>query len=217
MSMLKLDAKERDLKVSVDKIRKEGLLPVVVYGSKEETLSLTVVLLEFIKVWKEAGETSVVTLTTPKGEKQILIHEIQLGPVSHEPIHADFYSIKKGQKVTVAVPLEFVGVSPAVKELGGNLVMVMHEIEVEGEPQNIPSSMDIDITSLVDYESRILVKDVSLPTGLIATASADETIALVVEAKEEEEPSVEVDMDSIDVEKKGKEETEGDGEAEEKS
>ena len=214
MRMLKLDAKERDLKMSVDNIRKEGLLPVVVYGAKEETLSLTLVQAEFAKVWKEAGETSVITLSTPKGEKQVLIHEIQRGPVTNEPIHVDLYSVKKGQKVTVAVPLEFVGVAPAMKELSGNLVTVMHEIEIEAEPQNMPNSIEVDISLLVDFESHILVKDIKLASGLVAVTDAEETVALVAAAKEEEVIVEAVDLDSIDVEKKGKEE--GEEEVEEK-
>ena len=209
MSMFKLDAKERDLKVSVDNIRKEGLLPVVVYGAGEETLSLTLVLAEFIRVWKEAGETSVITLTFPNGEKQVLIHEIQRGPVTNEPIHVDLYSVKKGQKVTVSVPLVFVGESPAVKELSGNLVEVLHEIDIEAEPQNMPNSIEVDVVSLVDFDSHILVKDITLGSGLVAITGAEETVALVAASVEEEEEVAPVaDLDSIDVEKKGKEETE---------
>ena len=206
--MPKLKAEERDNKIKLEKLRGEGLVPAVYYSSKEESTSVSVDLKEFKKVWKEVGETSTVELDTAKGKINVMIHEIQLDPVRNEPIHIDFYAVQKGQKVEVEVPLEFEGVSPAVKEQGAVLVKVLREISVEGEPQNIPQHIIVDITSLVDLDNQISVKDLPVPKSVTLITDPDEVVVTVAEAKEEEKEEIQedVDMSAIEVEKKGKKE-----------
>ncbi|MCK5592072.1 MAG: 50S ribosomal protein L25, partial [Candidatus Pacebacteria bacterium] len=203
---------ERDNKIKLSSLRAEGSIPAVYYSSKEKTTSISIDKIDFKKVLKEVGETSVLELEGEKGKINVMIHDIQLDPVSSDIIHVDFYAIKKGQKVEVSVPLEFEGESPAEK-LGAVLVKVLHEIEVEGEPQNIPQHFTIDIASLVDLDSQILVKDISVPKGVEIVTGGDEVVVAISEAKEEEPEEVaEVDMENIEVEQKGKKEEDGEGE-----
>ncbi len=210
--MPKLKITERDNKIKLSSLRAEGSIPAVYYSSKEKTTSISIDKIDFKKVLKEVGETSVLELEGEKGKINVMIHDIQLDPVSSDIIHVDFYAIKKGQKVEVSVPLEFEGESPAEK-LGAVLVKVLHEIEVEGEPQNIPQHFTIDIASLVDLDSQILVKDISVPKGVEIITGGDEVVVAISEAKEEEpEEVVEVDMENIEVEQKGKKEEDGEGE-----
>ncbi|MDQ3232139.1 MAG: 50S ribosomal protein L25, partial [Pseudobdellovibrionaceae bacterium] len=144
---------------------------------------------------------------------QSLLHEIDIDPVSGTPRHADFYVFEKGAKVKVEVPVEFEGVSPAVKDLGGTLVKVLHALEVEAMPKDLPHEIIIDISSLATFESQITVADVKLPSGVVAVQAPEEVVALVSAPREEvEEESAPIDLDSIEVEKKGKTEEEG-GEA----
>ena len=194
--------------------RKDGKLPAVMYGPKEETSSIFVNAREFTKVLKEAGETTVISLKLPEGAKDVLIHSIDLDPVKDVPVHVDFYAIDKTKKITVSVPLEFVGVSNAVKSLGGTLVKVLHEIEVEALPNEIPHEIEINIELLSDLDSKITIADIKLPEGVSPTHGKEETIANITVAKEEEEEGVAApDLSEIEVEKKGKKEDE---EAEEK-
>ena len=210
--MSKLKITERDNKIKLSSLRAEGSIPAVYYSSKEKTTSISIDKIDFKKVLKEVGETSVLELEGEKGKINVMIHDIQLDPVSSDIIHVDFYAIKKGQKVEVSVPLEFEGESPAEK-LGAVLVKVLHEIEVEGEPQNIPQHFTIDIASLVDLDSQILVKDISVPKGVEIVTGGDEVVVAISEAKEEEPEEVaEVDMENIEVEQKGKKEEDGEGE-----
>jgi large subunit ribosomal protein L25 len=189
--------------------RAEGKLPVVVYGPKETTGSYFVDAKDFKKVFKEAGESSVVALATPEGTKDTLIKEVAVHPVSGEPLHVDFYAVEKGKKVEVAIPLVFVGEAPAEKDLGGTLVKVAHEIEVEAMPKDLPHEIEVDVASLVDFEARILVKDLKLPSGVIAVTDGEEVVALVGAAGEEVAESDEAgDLASIEVEKKGKQDEE---------
>ncbi|MTV59144.1 50S ribosomal protein L25, partial [Streptococcus pneumoniae] len=79
-------------------------------------------LVEFIKVYKKAGESSVIILKEGNNEHEALIHDLDVHPVTGAPRHADFYVIEKGKKVRVNVPLIFEGVSPAVKDKGAILI-----------------------------------------------------------------------------------------------
>jgi len=210
--MLILATTERVKKAKLSDLRSEGLIPAVCYNAKNETISIAVNSRDFQKIWKKAGETSTIELNTAKGKINAMIHEVQIDPVKGHPIHIDFYRVEKGQKVTVGVPVEFQGVAPVVKEQGAMLVKVLHEIEMEGEPQYIPQSVIVDVTSFVDLDSQILAKDISLPDNVILKTKEDEVVVSVEEAKEEEkeEKIEEVDMSAIEVETKGKKEIETD-------
>ena len=213
MITLKTQAREiSNLKTQRD----AGMVPAVMYGAKEDTVSISVSGKEFGKVLKEAGESTVITLETPKGKKSALIHDVQFDPVKSTPLHADFYIIEEGKEVEVAVPLEFVGESPAVKELSGTLVKVLHELAIKGMPAKLPHSVEVDISVLVDLESNISAKDITIPEGITLMVDGDEIVASISVAKEEEEEVVEADISDIEVEKKGKKEEEGEPAEEEK-
>lgn len=193
-------------------LRKAGKLPVVIYGPKEKSASYFVGALQFGKVYKEAGESSIVTLTVDGEEKDALIHDVAVHPVTGTPLHADFYVIEKGKKLQVTVPLEFIGVAPAVKTLSGVLVKVMHELEVEAMPRALPHKLTVDISKLVTFDDQVHVSDIKLPEGVIALVDADEVVALVSEPKEEkiEEVAEPVDLSKIETSvEKGKKPEEG--------
>lgn len=205
--MFKLTAEKRDIKNDLKIMRAEGRLPAVFYGGKIKSTPISINTFEFKKVWKEAGESSVVNISADGENIDVLIHEVAQHPVTDEPIHVDFYTIDKTKKVTVSVPLEFVGESPAVKNLGGILIKVLHELEIEGLPDNLPHNIDVNLELLTGLDSHIAIADISLPEGVTATADLKEAVASITEQKEEEEETpAEVDFESIEVEKKGKKE-----------
>lgn len=207
--MLKLVVQERDTKKSPRSFRTKGLLPAIFYGPKEKSVAIALNKIDFMKAWREAGESTVIVLNTPKGEKEVLVHEVSYEPVRGEPVHVDFYVPEKGKKVTVHVPLEFVGVSLAVKDLGGTLVKVLHEIEIEALPKDLPHTVKIDISALTNLDSQILAQDISLPEGVALLAESEEVVAAISVAEEEKEETAPIDLSSIEVEKKGKKEEEG--------
>lgn len=208
--MLKLNAQVRDIKKSAGSIREEGAIPAVFYGQKVESTPISVDKKLFRSVWDEAGESSVITIHLGDKDIDALIHDVSVDPITSEPIHVDFYAIDKNKKVVVDVPLEFVGVSPAVKELGGTLVKVIHELEVEGLPKDLPQEITVDLSMLTTLDSHIAVKDLKLPEGVVAELSPEEVVASIAVQKEEvEETPTEIDFSEIEVEKKGKKEEEG--------
>ena len=207
--MLTLKAEIRDNLTKADAVRKAGKIPAVFYGKKEASTSISIPKIDFLKVWKEAGESSVITLETPVGQKESLIQDVDLDPVTGVPRHADFYVFEKGHKVEVKLPIEFIGVSPAVKDLGGMLVKVLHELKVEAMPKDLPHNIEIDISTLIQFGDQILARDIILPTGVILQEHTEEVVALVSAPREEkEEEEAPADLSTIEVEKKGKEEEE---------
>ena len=186
----------------------KGMLPAVVYGPKQESTPITVSTRDFDKILRNEGESSVIELSGLGSDLQVLIHEIDRDPVTNVPRHADFYAIEKGAKVEVAVPLTYVGESAAVKA-GASLVKVLHELEIEAAPANLPHEIEVDISVLAAVGDQIHVSDLRLPAGVEARVEADQVVALIQEVEEEEEVTVAApDMAAIEVEKKGKTEEE---------
>ncbi|MBU3968758.1 50S ribosomal protein L25 [Patescibacteria group bacterium] len=211
--MKTLEVEKRDAVKTPEEIRKEGGIPAVYYGKKTESTPVFVSMIKFKKIWKEMGGSSVFNIKDGNTEMSALIHDVQLHPVTDEPVHADFYIVEKGQTVKVSIPIEFIRESPAVKNLGGALVKVLHEIEVEAAPSDLPHEIVVDISGIVEIDGHIAVKDLKFPTGVKTTEEPEEIIVLVEQPKEEEPVVVEADLSSIEVEKKGKEEKEDDTQA----
>jgi large subunit ribosomal protein L25 len=187
-------------------LRETGKLPAVVYGEGKEAETISLDAKDFEKMWKNVGESTVISLEGLGENKSVLIQDVVFDPLYSTPTHVDFYTVRTDKVVEVEVPLVFEGVAPAVKELGGNLVKVMHTISIESLPKDLPQEIIVDITSLKTFEDQIKINDIVLPTGVKATSDGDEVIALVQPAREEEEQTSVADVTSVAVEKKGKEE-----------
>lgn len=211
---IEIKAEKREEVGKLESLRASGFLPAVYYGHKKESTPIKIKKNDFLKAWKNAGESSVIKLQTPSGDLEALIHDVDINPITGEPRHADFYVFEKGHKVEISIPIEFEGVSPAIKDLGGILVKVLREIKVKAEPANLPHEIKIDISGLVDFQSQILAKDITLPKGVELMENLEEVVAAVSEAKEEVVEATPVDLSQIEVEKKGKKDEEGgEGEA----
>lgn len=207
--MLTLTVEPRDIKIKLETLRKSGSIPAVLYGPKHVSTSVSISTSEFIKVFKKAGESSVIILKEGTKEHEALIQDVDVHPVTGAPRHADFYVIEKGKKVRVNIPLVFEGVSPAVKDKGAILIKVARDLEIEAAPKDLPKELSVDISSLIEFSSTITAKDIKLPVGVTLISGSDEIIASVSEPKEETEEVKPIDMSAIEVEKKGKVEEEG--------
>ena len=205
--MLTLSVKKRDA-TNIPALRRSGFIPGVVYGAHHTATPIAIEARSFGKIFHEAGEATIVSLTGIGAALPTLIREVDLDPLTNLPRHVDFYAVTKGEKVEVAIPLVFVGESPAV-DAGANLVKVLHEIEVEADPMSLPHDITVDLSMLATIDDQIHARDLKLPTGVTLVTEPEEVIALVQEVVEEKEEAVaSADIASIEVEKKGKEETE---------
>jgi large subunit ribosomal protein L25 len=195
--------------------KKEGSIPAVYYGTKTPSTPIFINAIEFKKVLASAGESSSIVLVTEKGNENAMIKDVQLDPVKSNPIHADFYVIEKGQKVSVKTPIVFTGESQAVKD-GGVLVKVLHELHVEGEPHLLPHEFTVDISALVTKDDVIHVSAITLPAGVTLDGIGEnDTVASITEVVEETETvPVAADLSTIEVEEKGKKDEATEGEVE---
>lgn len=184
-------------------LRDAGKLPAVMYGPKEASTLLTVDRVAFEKLFKLAGESSVIVLEGLAGSKEVLVHDVAFDALRGGITHVDFYALEAGKEITVDVPLTFVGEAPALK-LGGNLTKVLHEVEVTCTPANLPKEFIVDVSVLDDFEKQIHVSDLAVPKGVVIENDVTEVIALVQAVAEEKEVETTIDMSAIEVEKKGK-------------
>jgi large subunit ribosomal protein L25 len=173
------------------KIRKQGYLPAVIYGKDKESINIMIEMGAFEKAFVRAGESTLIELKI--GEKQsvkTLIYDVQKDPVRGKVIHVDFYQVDMKQKITTEIPLNFIGESVAVEQHDGALVKNISEIEVECLPNDLVSSIDVDISSLVSFDDVIKVGNIKFPAGIEPTINTDEVVALVMEPTEEKESEV---------------------------
>lgn len=230
--MNKLTATMRSKKDKLSTIRNNGMVPAVVYGARVENTLISVSSIDFEKILKVAGESSTIVLELKNDEKDVvlptgkteamkridvLIHEVQVDPIKGFPIHIDFLAIDMNKPVEVTIPIEFTGIAPAEKDGLGVLVKVMHEVEVEALPKDLPHSILIDLSTLIALNDQIHVKDISLPKGVKMITDENEVVALISPIKEEKVEEAPVDLSAIEVEKKGKKDSSEEPEAEVKT
>jgi len=218
--MLTLEAKIRKtLGKKAKALRKRGILPGVLYGptrqkggypKKAQPLELNEK--QFEKVYKEAGESSLISLEVEGKRFPVLIHEIQLAPLTGKPIHVDFYQPALEEEVTVEVPLVFEGTSPAVKDLGGTLVKNISELKIKAKPQNLPHEIKVNIESLKTFEDNIKISNLKVPEGVRILKGPEEFVASVSPPEKVEEELVKPIEEKVEevekVEEKKKEEVE---------
>jgi large subunit ribosomal protein L25 len=189
-------------------LRDAGEMPAVVYGPKHAAQSIVINTRDFSKILKEAGESTIITLSGVGADTDVLIHDVHVDPVTGVVRHADLYAIESGKTIHIRVPIEFVGESPAVKQ-GAVITKVLHDVEIEALPKNLPQHLTVDVSVLVNAHDMIHVKDIVLPEGVIIKEESEEIVAVasVVEEESEDAPTA-IDMSAIEVAKKGKTETE---------
>ena len=218
--MQTLTAQKREiLGKKVKNLRKDGLMPAVIYGSKKESTPIILKEKDFVKVWKFAGESSVLELEVDGKKENVLIHDIAFDPLKDNPIHADFLAVEMNKPIKVNVKINFFGESPAVK-MGGSLLKVLHELQIEALPKNLPQEINIDISSFSDMGSSLKVEDIKISGDFQILNNPTDIVALVEAPKTEEELKAEEgeakSIEDIEVVKKEKK-TEEENESEEKS
>ncbi|MDP3989516.1 MAG: 50S ribosomal protein L25 [bacterium] len=209
--MQTLQAEKRDIfGKQLKRPRALGKMPVVAYGPGKDNYNLFVVEKEFVKLYREVGESSMIGVETEGGRLEAIIQDVTMHPVTGKPLHADLYLIERGKKIQVTVPFEFVGTAPAVKTFGGILVKVMHEVDVEVLPSQIPQVLEIDVSPLVALGDSITIGDITVPEGVEILAETSEVIASIDTQNEEEDIDTggDIDFSAIESEKKGKKEEE---------
>ena len=196
-----LSAKTRQITgKKVRTLRREGLVPAELYGRGLANVHLSVPMKEFTKVFKEAGENTVITLVVESEKKPAIIYHVQRHYLTGEPENIDFYQVRMDEKITAKIPLEFFGVSLAVKDKGGILNKSMSEIEVEALPNDLPHRFSVDISLLDELNKTIYVRDLAIPKGVTVLIDEETPIATATPPLAEEVVEAPVDVSEVKVE-----------------
>lgn len=205
--MITLNAQKRSKADKLEDVRKNGNVPAVVYGAGVENTSVSISAPEFKKIYKEAGETTTISLNLDGKNIPVLIHDLQRDPIRGFAVHVDFLAVDLKKKLEAGVPLEFIGISEAVKSGAGVLVKVLHEVEVSALPSDVPHMLEVDISKLNTLDDNVVAGDIKLPSGVTLVTDKDEVVAAITAVHEEKE-SAPLDLSTIEVEKKGKKDEE---------
>lgn len=161
------------------KLRQNGEVPAVIYGHARDPQSLTLNTREIDKLLAQiAGTTTVVELSIGGSTVKTLIREVQRHPVKRAVIHVDFQELVAGEKVNVSIPIRFQGVPAGVREGGGILEEVMHQLHLRVDPSAIPDHIDVDVTALTIGHG-IHVGDLKLPEGAEVMDDDEATVCVV--------------------------------------
>jgi large subunit ribosomal protein L25 len=211
----KVQAKVRDGRGKNDarRARREGLVPITVYGGDGETVAAVAPLSELAAILRsESGRNTIFTIDVEGvGLSEVMFHDRQIDPVKGRLIHADLARLVKGQKIEVTVPLHLVGEPIGVKEKQGVLEQIIREIQIRCEPREIPDSLDVDVSNL-DVHDLLHVSDIRVADTVEILTDAEQVIATVGIVKEEVEaaPAAEGEEPAEpEVIGKGKKEEEG--------
>jgi len=205
MEKLIIEAEIREIHGrKTDALRNEGKTPAVVYGFNTEPINITVDRNAAEKLYREAGDSSVIDLKVGGKEYNVLIQDIQRDVLTGFIIHVDFRSLDMTKTVETTISLIFVGEAPAVKEMGGTLVTASEEIEVRALPSKLVHEIEVNIGSLKTFDDAIRVSDLEIPEGIEVLTNAQATIASVTSPRTAEEMealdnAVEGDVGAVEV------------------
>jgi len=172
----------------VKKYRREGKIPAVIYGGGIKSQPLWVNYPDFQKAYEKAGRSTILELETGEKKKSnVLIHDVQSDPLSGKFSHIDFFQVRMDQKIETEVPLEFVGESEAVTNLGGVLVKSLDAIPVSCLPADLPSKIEVNISLLKGFDDVIKVADLKISEKVKIQIELDTVIANVSAPRSEEE------------------------------
>ncbi len=195
MNKLKLNAAKRTLVgKAVKKLRVQGKLPANLYGNKVKSQAVELSYDEFKKLYRKAGETKIVELSIAGEQvRPVLIHRVQVQPVSGLVVHADFYQVNLKEKIRTKVPVELSGECPAVVQKLGLLLQTLNDIEIEALPTDLPEKLSATITGLKEVGNELKVSDLNTPSGVTILTDHDIVIAKIGElvSKETEQLAAE--------------------------
>ena len=196
------------------KLRAAGQVPAVIYGHAREAQSLSLNAHELqLLLEKNPYQSTVIALTVGDSTSNTLIRDIQRHPFKKQIVHVDFQELVAGESVTVSVPIQFVGTAEGVKNGGGILEAVLHEIEITCDPSNIPHHLTVDVSALTIGHS-IHAGEITMPAGVTLEMDADATVCICVAPKVEAEPAPAADAAGSTAEpeliKKGKDDEDDD-------
>ena len=189
----------------VKTLRNQGITPIHLYGSEFDSASMQVKMSELINILDLAGFSSPITLNDGKNDIIAFAREVQRHPLTEQILHVDFQIVGKDDQVEVEVPINLIGESPAVKNLGGVLIKLMETIRVSSKVDSVPKSLELDISVIESLEQSILVGEIEIAEGVQIVSDETFAVARVIP------PRIEVEEEEVEEEiGEGEESEDGD-------
>ena len=181
MANLTLKAEKRETTGKhVKRVRAAGMVPAVLYGKHAETTLLQIDSKALHTTLAKAGGSTLIALDVAGRDPIMsLAREVQRDNLRHNILHVDFLQVVMTEKITAEIPLVFVGEPPAVANLGGILVHAMSEVQVECLPGDLPATLEIDLSGLVNFNDSVSVEDLRVPAKVTVLAEPGATIARI--------------------------------------
>lgn len=165
-------------------LRKKDILPGVVYAKHmDQPLLVQCRRQDFVKTYKAGGTSTVVELTGEGLDEQVLIHDMQIDPVTHKVTHVDFKAIKKGEAIEAEVSIELIGKAPVITSAEISIQQLKDTVTIKAKPKDLPHNLDLDISTMEDEDAVLFVKDIIVPKGVEIIDDADLALARVATAK----------------------------------
>jgi len=176
----------------VARLRRQGILPAVLYGHGEASEAIQVDAKAFEAMSRAAGRHALIDLKVD-GERthQAVVHGVQEHPVRRTPLHVDFYLVRMTEEMTMDVTLAPVGVSLAVEKHSGTLLQTLEHVRLRGLPGAMPQVIEYDVSVLDSFEAVIRVRDLPIPAKVTLLTDLDETVAHVQPSRAEVEREAE--------------------------
>lgn len=189
--ILKAD-KRTVLGSKVKQLRRTGIVPANLFGKTIESQAIQVNGVEFNRVYKEAGETSLIWVKVEGEDKErpTLVTSVAFNPMTGDKMHVDFHQVNLKEKVTANVPVEIVGESELVNTNVAVLSQSLNEIEIEALPTDIPESITFDISTLKEIGDHLLVSDAKVSADVEIKTDPEQMVVSLQEPQKEEEPLV---------------------------
>jgi large subunit ribosomal protein L25 len=195
-----IEAQEREIiGKKVKALRREGFLPAVIYGSGMDPKPITLNTKEIRQTLNMIGANTLVTIMLGKKEHLALVRDIQRDVIMRDLIHIDFQAVSLEETITSTVPIVIVGESPAVPEFDALLVSSMDELQIEAKAKDLPDTISVDVSGLLEVGDHILVKDLVIPGEVTILDDPEETVIVVtIPTLMELEPEVEEEAELLE-------------------
>jgi large subunit ribosomal protein L25 len=191
MKRHELDASKREITgKKVRFLRRQGIVPANIYGHGLESTPISVDTRSLKHLLTHAGKTDLISLkiASSKDPVRVLMREIQRNPLTDEPIHVDFYQVSMTEKIKTEVPLVFIGEAPILKKVKNiSIFHLIDSIHIEALPDDLPHSLEVDVSHLEEMDHTIHIKDIPLGHGITLLSDPEQMVVKVAEARKEEE------------------------------
>lgn len=161
---------------AVKHLRKEGLVPGNMYGKSLESIAVQLPLKDFNDIYKKVHETGLINLEIEGETHPVLIHRVQVHPITYAPIHADFFKVNLKEKVKATIPVVAIGEPKAVTDKIGVLLQPLMEVEIEALPADLLEHIEVNVENLANIDDHITLEQVNIPSEVTLMAEPTETV-----------------------------------------